>query len=282
MRAIHSAGFNASLQLPIDHNRVQFCTSYHLSGHCNDNCMRRAWHRALTSTKTAQHNIFYDCMCPHLQFQNRGMVAQLAGKCTQWEINPIQGLSSTHTSNYLAAFSHKVCTWTITQSGKPCRLGNMETALRAIGQKIALLGPNHHDQRLQPNGKLIFALKWQFQSYKKEEPPPTHIEQLPLEHIKLAVQACHASNMEKDTCRADMITIGVFNVALVSTQWLWQWALQGIKHTILPRGQTSTHTVLWAFAHGGLSCPSFDTPKTGVKGKHIGHRCSTSTTLCPI
>ena len=110
MRAIHSAGFNASLQLPIDHNRVQFCTSYHLSGHCNDNCMRRAWHRALTSTKTAQHNIFYDCMCPHLQFQNRGMVAQLAGKCTQWEINPIQGLSSTHTSNYLAAFSHKVCT----------------------------------------------------------------------------------------------------------------------------------------------------------------------------
>ena len=86
----------------------------------------------------------------------------------------------------------------------------METALRAIGQKIALLGPNHHDQRLQPNGKLIFALKWQFQSYKKEEPPPTHIEQLPLEHIKLAVQACHASNMEKDTCIADMITIGFF------------------------------------------------------------------------
>ena len=40
IRAIRSAGFNASLQLPFDQNRVQFCMSYHLRGHCNDNCMR--------------------------------------------------------------------------------------------------------------------------------------------------------------------------------------------------------------------------------------------------
>ena len=58
IRAIRSAGFNASLQLPIDHNRVQFCMSYHLRGHCNDNCMRKAWHRPLTATETAQLNIF--------------------------------------------------------------------------------------------------------------------------------------------------------------------------------------------------------------------------------
>ena len=30
IRAIRSAGLNASLQLPIDQNRVQFCMSYHL------------------------------------------------------------------------------------------------------------------------------------------------------------------------------------------------------------------------------------------------------------
>ena len=63
----------------------------------------------------------------------------------------------------------------------------METALRAIGQTIALLGPNHYDSRLQPNGKLIFALKRQFQSYEKEDPPPTSVEPLPVELIKLAV-----------------------------------------------------------------------------------------------
>ena len=43
---------------------------------------------------------------------------------------------------------------------------------RAIGQTIALLGPNHHNPHLQPNGKLIFALKRQFQSYKKEDHHP--------------------------------------------------------------------------------------------------------------
>ena len=131
-------------------------------------------------------------------------------KCTEWDINPIQDPSTTYTSDYLAAFAHEVHTGKITPSGKPCRLGNVETALHAIGQTIALLGPNHHDPRLQPNGKLIFALKRQFQSYEKEDPPPTRVEPLPVELIKLAVQACLDSNTVKDRCIANMITIGFF------------------------------------------------------------------------
>ena len=31
--------------------------SYHLRGHCNDNCMRKAWHRPLTAAETTQLNI---------------------------------------------------------------------------------------------------------------------------------------------------------------------------------------------------------------------------------
>ena len=58
IHAICSAAFNASLQLSIDNNWVQFCMSYHLRGHCNDNCMCKAWHRPLTSTETSQLNIF--------------------------------------------------------------------------------------------------------------------------------------------------------------------------------------------------------------------------------
>ena len=72
---------------------------------------------------------------------------------------------------------------------------------------IYLLGPNHHTPCIQPNGKLILALKQQFQSYKKED-LPTHVELLPVELIELAVQAYCASNTEKDTCIADMIMIG--------------------------------------------------------------------------
>ena len=58
IRAIRSAGFDANLQLPIDRSRVQFCMSYHLRGHCNDNCTRKAWHRALTTAEIAQLNKF--------------------------------------------------------------------------------------------------------------------------------------------------------------------------------------------------------------------------------
>ena len=84
----------------------------------------------------------------------------------------------------------------------------METTLYAIGQIIALLGTNHHTPCLQPNGKLLFALKHQFQSYKKDEPsPPKHVEPLMVKLIELAVQACHTSNTDKDMCTADMIMI---------------------------------------------------------------------------
>ena len=56
--AIRSAGVDANLQLPIDRNRIQFCMSYHLCGHCNSNYTCKAWDRALTTTKIAQLNKF--------------------------------------------------------------------------------------------------------------------------------------------------------------------------------------------------------------------------------
>ena len=58
IHAIRSAGFDANLQLPIDRNRVQFCMSYHLRGHCNDNCMYKAWYMAHTVVKIVQLNKF--------------------------------------------------------------------------------------------------------------------------------------------------------------------------------------------------------------------------------
>ena len=205
-------------------------------------------------------------------------------KCTEWEINPIQDPSTTYTSDYLAAFAHKVQIGKITPSGKLCRLGNVETALCAIGQTIALLGPNHHDPRLQPNGKLIFALKRQFQSNKKEDPPPTHVEPQPVELIKLAVQACRASSTAKDTCIANMVTIGFFflcrpgehtvtfdnepfklsNVQLYKDDNLFPIQCSKLLHT------------------ADFLTLTFDTQKNGVKGERIGHGHSTSATLCPI
>ena len=42
----------------MDHNRVQFCRSSHLCGHCNNNCTCKAWHKPLTASNIAQLNIF--------------------------------------------------------------------------------------------------------------------------------------------------------------------------------------------------------------------------------
>ena len=110
-------------------------------------------------------------------------------KCTEWEFNPIQDPSSMHTTNYLTAFSHEVCIGKITLSAKPCRIGNMETALCAIGQRIALLGPTTTTHVYSQMASSYLPLKCQFQSYKKEEPLPTCIEPLPVKLMKLAVQA---------------------------------------------------------------------------------------------
>jgi hypothetical protein len=116
--------------------RNEFCTSLHLA-----NKVTTARVVPATATKTEAWWLIW------------------LAKCTKWEINPIQDPSSTHTADYLAAFAHKVQTGKITPSGKLCRLGNVETTLHAIGQTIALLGPNHHSPHLKLNGKLIFALK---------------------------------------------------------------------------------------------------------------------------
>lgn len=85
----------------------------------------------------------------------------------------------------------------------------METGIHAIGPMIALLGSNHQDPGLQTNRKLPFALKCHFKSYKKD-PSPTCIVPLPVKLIKLAVDACHASDTKIYTCIVDMIIIGFF------------------------------------------------------------------------
>ena len=131
-------------------------------------------------------------------------------KCSHWGIDPIQDPSTPFTGDYLAAFAHDVRMGTIVPGRKPCKLGNVETALRSVGQTIALLGPNNRDPRLQPTGKLLFALKRQLQCYAKEDPPPTRVDPLPVDLIKIAVSICTASGTARDLCLAHMITIGFF------------------------------------------------------------------------
>ena len=132
--------------------------------------------------------------------------------------------------------------------------------------------------------KLIFALKRQFQSYKKEDPPPTHVEPLPVELIELVVQACRASNTAKDACIADVITIGFFFLCCPGEHMVTSdnkpFTLSNVqfyKDDKLVPIQSSK------FLHtADFLTLTFNTQKKGVKGKWIGHRRSTSATICPI
>ena len=81
IRAIRSAGFDANLQLPIDRNRVQFCMSYHLHGHCNNNGTLKAWHRALMTTEIAQLNKFLAPYNPNSLLQ---VDQQHLATCDMW------------------------------------------------------------------------------------------------------------------------------------------------------------------------------------------------------
>ena len=191
-------------------------------------------------------------------------------KYTEWEINPIQDPSTTHTSDYLVVFAHELCTGKISPNRKPSQLGNVETALCAIGQTIALLGPNHHNPRLQPNGLLIFALKCQFQSYKEEDPPPTGVKPLPVELIKLVVQACHASIMAKDACIAGMIIIGFFFLCHLGEHTVTfdnkPFKLSNVQF-YKDNKPVSIQSSKLLCAADFLTLP-FDTQKNGIKGVH--------------
>ena len=101
-------------------------------------------------------------------------------------------------------------------------------------------------------------LHWNaYDSPKQENPLPPCVEPLPMELTELAVQVCHASNMDKDTCIADMINIVLtFMSPLWTHRDFWQHNIQVVKYQVLPKQQTCTHTVLWAFVHNWHSYPN--------------------------
>ena len=105
-----------------------------------------------------------------------------------------------------------------------------------------------------------------------------------MELIKLAVQACCASNTAKDTCIANMITIGFFILCSLGEHTVTfdnkPFKLSNVQFyndnkPVPIQSSKLLHTA-------DFLTLTFDTQKNGVKGKRIGHGCSTSATLCPI
>ena len=153
-----------------------------------------------------------------------------------------------------------------------------------MDQTISLLGPNHHDPRIQPNGKVIFALKQQFQAYSKADPPATQVDPLPQGLIELGVQLCRASATACDRCIADMITIDFFFLCRPGEHTITYdnepFKLSNVNFYLLDQPFPLDSPLL---QQSDFMTLTFDTQKDGTKGGKIGHDgCSTSTTFCPI
>ena len=115
--------------------------------------------------------------------------------------------------------------------------------------------------------------------------PTTHLCRVTIvELIELAVQVCRASNTAKDTCIADMITIGFFFSCRPGEHMVTfdnkHFKLSNVqfykdKKPVPIQSSKLLHTA-------NFLTLTFDTQKNGVKGERIGHGYSTSATLCPI
>ena len=137
-----------------------------------------------TSHTLSVFQIQKECMTSVLKSSTKGAQRNLTIEISL----AFQSTDGTVPYTQACGIAHKICSVKITLVDKPCRFGNMQTALRAIAQTKALLESNHHNPCLQPKGKLIFVLKCQFQSNKKGDLPPTHIEPLPIKLIQQAVK----------------------------------------------------------------------------------------------
>ena len=174
------------------------------------------------------------------------------------------------------------CTGMLSPSQKPCRLGNVEAALRSVDQTISLLGPNHHDPRLQPNGKVIFALKQQFQAYSKADPPATQVDPLPPASLNLGSNfAGLAPQPVTAVLPTWLLLISSSSIGLVNTPLHMTMNPSNSPMSISTYLTSHSH---WTppFSNSLTSWPSPLIPKKTVpkvRGK-IGHDgCSTSTTF---
>jgi hypothetical protein len=104
--------------------------------------------------------------------------------------NPIQ--SSFLFSKFLLWDS--IATGIISPFGQPIWGWTVEDYLQTIGEEIALDDETCLDPWYTNMGKLYPTIDKLQQSYKKADPPPTHVKPIPLPLVRHAVSAYHQVN----------------------------------------------------------------------------------------
>ena len=186
----------------------------------------------------------------------------------------------------LMVYAHRVRTGQCSRSGKPVKSGTVDTALRNVGQTLALLGTP--DPRYDHAGKLDYRLSSMLRGYRLSDPAPARVKPIPVPVLVRATQDTQAATPLLQSC-GDIVCIGLYflcrpgEYALSSDSALsTPFPLSDVDLYV---GQTRLdllHAPPGRLASATYVILTFSLQKNTVPGEKIGHGRSGHHFFCPV
>lgn len=168
---------------------------------------------------------------------------------------------------------------------QPVRGRSAEAYLRAVGQTFARLG--RPDPRLNAHGDQDFRLQRQLQYYKKQDPPSSRRQPIPVELLHLVTRRLRATNSPKSLALANLVWIAFFFLMRPG-----EFCMSGDEphpfrfcDVTLKAGNTTLDLRRATDAQlrtATFVILTFTTQKSGVRGEKVGHSRSGTTKACPV
>ena len=187
----------------------------------------------------------------------------------------------------LQVFAQRLRNGTLAARGLPVRSRTVEDTVRAVGQAYASMGAP--DPRLNSHGSPDFRLTSLYQSWSKDDDPPSRVKPLPAALMTQTVALSRAEHSLEALAVADLLPLGFFfllrpgeymgapkhasdDLFRLQDVRLWIGARTLDHHTCpTPDIQAATFASL-----------TFTRQKNGVRNETIGHGRSGDPTICPV
>ncbi|KAI2513453.1 hypothetical protein MHU86_927 [Fragilaria crotonensis] len=207
--------------------------------------------------------------------------------CTSLNLSPYQ--LGRDPIPLLQLFAQRYRSGSIAPSRLGVRTRTVEDALRAVGQAYAGMGAA--DPRLNAHGDVDFRLTTLFQSWKKDDPPPSRVKPLPLPVVaRVWAQAQLEPATAAAQAAADCLVLG-FYFLLRPGEYLGTprhptggplFRLRDVQLWIGTRALDTLTCSPTELLAATFVCLTFREQKNGVRNETIGHGRSGHPHLCPV
>ena len=188
----------------------------------------------------------------------------------------------------LQVFARRVRDGRSSASHRPVKSATVDNSLRAIGQKITMLGSK--DPRLDAHGKIDIRLRRQSAYYAKADPPPARVLPIPIEIIQHAAERVysdpHSSSLLQAT--ADLITTAFYFLmrngeycTITDTDGYHPFCIRDITFSIGTldlNSYTNTDAELLSATHVTIE---FTKQKNAHRGEKVSQATSGHLIFCP-